>query len=180
MSTNFFTQIAPHLSGVDLVVTIKMIDDKITLSVLPKPRIDDKAKEQIHPLIISDASPEDLDQSFFKAMGTPLEKVTSWSQSMKQFEDDMTKAEQESKRQKKKDDEKKEAIKQADVKLKRANELFGADKCREALTHVEKALVLVPDYDKALKLQKEIKNKLGESISLFSNPKESSTETVES
>lgn len=172
METNFFSQIQTMLEGLDLQMTIKKKDEKLTLAVFSTPRIDDSAKKHIRPLSFV-GTPEELDQNFFSEIKKPMELVSSWSLGMKKFEEGMAQAEAKSQRAKKKEEADRKKTSEVQNLLNKAEPLLKDNKPRQAIPHIEKALKVLPDHVAANKLLKEAQAKAGLGPGLFPVPEPS-------
>ena len=152
---NFFKSIEKHLEGLNLSIVIAKHGDKLAVSVLPQPTCEDKAKENISPLLLTGTANE-LDLEFVTVIQSPLEKVSGITSNILQFEGSVKKMEAESKIKDAAKKEKEEAGKKSDKKLVTAKKWLDKKDYTKALKYVDEALALCDDHKASIEMKKEI------------------------
>jgi PRTRC genetic system protein E len=127
-SEGFFTKIAELLNdSTSVSMTIKKLDDKLTVSLLPKSTSKDEALSKISPIIMS-GSPSEFDTAFFANITASVSKFTEFSTESITFEKSVEEAKEKSAMAKaKKEEAKKEkeaAKKKAEANKEKINELI--------------------------------------------------------
>lgn len=181
LPTNFFSALAPFLGQLELTLTLRQItDERIAVSVLPKPLIADQVKEQIAPVVLT-ATASELDQGFFGCLAAPLARTQDFSQGLVAWEASQKKAEEENRRARQQKEAQQKQRDRADTHLKRGEELLQANKYSEAIKEGEKALVLAPAYEKVQKKLAEWRevSRIHAQASLFGSPPEQAATPVD-
>ncbi|MGB3585502.1 MAG: PRTRC system protein E, partial [Tunicatimonas sp.] len=123
-ATNFFTGISRYTEHSDITLTLrKLPDGRLAVSLLPKPTMDDRVKDQIAPFTLK-ALPSALDEGFFAHIHQPLTQVSAFSVDLSAWEASQKKAEAESQKAKKAKEEEEKKRKKSDTHLARASELL--------------------------------------------------------
>jgi len=137
---NFFQSLLPLLAGLDaLQIAIAEKDGKLIVSVLPKASgVKDKAAAMITPLILTGTA-EEMDQNFISTIQHPVEKVSGFYSTIKNFEQSMEEARKKSDMEKQKKEEERKAI-EKEKKLVEEND----KKAKEILAEVEAELKSSP------------------------------------
>ena len=140
--TQFFTELDPLLNGVDVVLTIRKSGEQVTVSVLAKGDVKDKAAQNIPPFIISGTASE-IDAAFFQTIKQPLQKTAGILTNMSEYEKSQEKADSESAAKKeekaKAEKEKKQRKEKHDKLVKKSAELEKDSKYREAIGALNEA-----------------------------------------
>lgn len=92
---NFFTEIAKHLAGFDLKVSLTKKGDEITVGIFPDHKNADVAGK-MGPLLIKGTADE-LDQGFFDKINPPLETATGLVANIDNYNTELKKLEQDAK-----------------------------------------------------------------------------------
>lgn len=163
----FFTEISKLINGIDLTISIKKQDDQLTVAILPKPRINDSAKDSIKPIILKGTA-DKLDEHFFTEIKKPLENTSTWSVDMKKFEEHMAQVEAQTQRQKQKEMEITKKKNEISNILKNFDSLLEEKNFKQAEESIRKCLKIDPDSTTAKEKQKELRKLTGE-ITLFEN-----------
>lgn len=161
-------EIAKHLDQVDLNINVSKSGDKLIVSVLPKPKTDDPAKEQLTPFVVSGEDYEQVENTLMECLTESLPKVAEITNSMNHYLDGVKEMEAKSKMKEK---AKKEA---KDIEDKIKKKLEGFDKLiEENLDEAEKVVNAVvklnPNSSKSIKAKADLAKAKSESAGdLFS------------
>ena len=82
---NFFKSLDEMLNGAELQLNIKKKGDQLTVMIMPKAEIKDKAIDNIKPLVIT-GTPVELDLDFLSAIKDKIEKATGIMTNIATFE----------------------------------------------------------------------------------------------
>lgn len=144
MQTNFFQHLCSMQIEGDWKLTIKTgAHNRILVSLLlENEKVGDAAKKIIPPLVLKGTAQE-IDERFFEAIKTPIQKTAELLVNMEEFEKALDKAKLESKMEQHKKDEvkkqKDEQQKKYDAAMKKVKELEEAGKHREAYAQLPTA-----------------------------------------
>lgn len=122
--TQFFKHLNEIIGTSDTTMTFRKSGEQITVSVAVKNNTTDKALDMIKPIIISGTADE-LDEGFFAEITRPVQKASGLISNTKDFEENLSKTEKESKvakAAKEKADKEAEVKKKAEQKEKERNE----------------------------------------------------------
>lgn len=92
----FFEQLNELIGTSDTNMTFRKSEDQITVSVSVKNNTNDSALNQLKPVIVTGTASE-LDADFFTVIAKPLQKASGLITNVKEFEENLTKAESETK-----------------------------------------------------------------------------------
>lgn len=165
-------------SNMNLVLTKN--GDKICVSILPKPKINDEAKSNLKPIVIKGIA-EELDEQFHIVLQKPLEKVTGIINNIAEFEKN---AELMAEKSKIAESEKKKVEankKKAEKKVEKAKEYLEKEEFDKAMYTVKEAIELAPKLSSAINLKDEIEEnkKSKQQVDIFSVIDESEKEQKE-
>ena len=133
MTNNFFTQLNQLLNDNEQIsITIKKNNEQLTVSVLPYKNVKDNSISKIKPILFT-GQPDEFDVNFFIELCKPLEKTNTFLSNVKQHEDSLEKAKEESVIAKA-EKEKNKKIREHSIKqLEKAQKYFDEkayDKCK--------------------------------------------------
>ena len=150
-----FVVLEQYLENADLNLVLKKTKNGIVVSILPKPNIKDKAKENLIPLIIKGTSNE-LDQQFIKLITTKLAPTTGIISNIAEFEAQSEEMKAKSEAQKKAKEEKTKADEKSKKELDGADKLLAESKFDECQEKIDKSLKNNEKYKPALELQEKL------------------------
>lgn len=153
-----FKVLEQYLENADLNLVLKKTANGIVISILPKPNIKDKAKENLIPLIIRGTS-EELDQQFLSLITAKLAPATGIISNIAEFEAQAEEMKAKSEAQKKAKEIKTKADEKSKKELDGADKLLAESKFDECQEKINKSLKNNEKYKPALDLQEKI-NKL--------------------
>lgn len=168
----FFKQLDELMSDKTTVhLTILKVDGKLSVSVLPKADIKDKAQSNIKP-IVATGSPEELDSDFIGVISAPLKEATGLLTNISEFEESVAEASKKTDMEdKKKKAEKEDKKKGEDARKKlieKAEKLLTEQKPDGALKEINKALEVKSTFkQKALEKMKKDATAMSGEGSLF-------------
>ena len=161
-----FKQLEPFLKNATLNLVIKQVEDKLIVSILPKPNIEDKSKENLIPLVIK-GTVEELDQEFISLVNTQLTEATGIINNIAAFEAQAKEMKDKSEAQKKAKDIKKKANEASKKELEGADKLLEEKKYDECQAKIDKALKDNAEYKPALSLQKKLDKAKPNQVDIF-------------
>lgn len=189
METNFFQQLSdlPSFENIRLNIQ-KQPDNQLMISLLlTSDSINDNAIQLIPPLVLKGTAIE-LDEGFFKAIATPIQKTSELITNINAYEKALNTAQKESRQQKDKETtrrkEKESKRKKFEEQMKKVDELEKQKKIGEAIGQL-------PDLNQFPEFAEEIKKKSQQlrgqhgTLSLFeepdpeNNPEEPSNEEIQ-
>lgn len=159
MQTNFFSLINTLQIEGDITLNIKCGKHQhLLISVLFKnENITDKASKNIPPMNLK-GTVQEMDDGFFKTIGTPLQKTAALFTNMEAYEKAVEEARVNSKMEQDKTDkhkkEKESGNKKFEAAMKKVTELEQAEKYREAYAQMPK-IEDFPDHEQEIKDKKE-------------------------
>lgn len=177
-----FKFLEQYLNNTNINLVITKNGEEITVSLLPKPKINDEAKSVLKPIIIKGTATE-LDEQFHVILQKPLEKASGVTSNILSFEASVKEMEQKSEAQKKIKEEQEKNKKKADSELEKVDELIKNKDFNKALICIKKSLEIYPEYKKAIELEKQVSEaKTKEQPDIFAqvteeSPKEEIKET---
>jgi PRTRC genetic system protein E len=153
-----FKLLEKYLENADLNLVLKKTANGIVISILPKPNVKDKAKENLIPLIIRGTSDE-LDQKFIQLINTQLEQTNGIISNIAEFEAQAEEMKNKSDANKKIKEAKIKADEKSKKELDGADKLLAESKFDECQEKIDKSLKNNEKYKPALNLQEKL-NKL--------------------
>jgi len=150
-----FKFLEQYLENTNINLVITKNGNQLTVSLLPKPKINDEAKNILKPIIIKGTADE-LDEQFHIILQKPLEKVAGITSNILSFESSVKEMEEKSAAQKKIKEEQKKNEEKANKELEKVDELIKNKEFNKALISVKKALEISSGYKKAIELEKSI------------------------
>ncbi len=155
MNNNFFTQLNQLLNENEQIsITIKKNNDELTVSVLPYKNVKDEAVSKIKPILFT-GKPNEFDTNFFIELAKPLEKTNEFLSNVKQHEDSLEKAKENSEIAKAEKEKQKKVREKSIKQLEKAQKYFDEkeyDKCKFICNQILKD---DPKFSKATQLVKE-------------------------
>ena len=175
---NFFKSINEMLNGAELQLNIKKKGDQLTVMIMPKAEIKDKAIDNIKPLVIT-GTPEELDSDFLSAIKDRVEKATGIMSNIATFEAGVAKLSKDNEVDKKKAELEK---KEKDTRNKKYATLMGKyesfkndKKLKEAIGALKAAKAFSEKPETVEKLNKETIAKLSQGSIFGMDPIEEDT-----
>jgi len=150
-----FKLLEQYLENADLNLVLKKTKTGIAVSVLPKPNVEDKAKDNLIPLIIKGTA-EELDAQFIQLIQPQLQQATGIITNIAEFEAQANELKNKSEAEKKAKDAKKKANENSKKALEGADKLLEENKFDECQAKIDKALQNNDDYKPALTLQNKL------------------------
>lgn len=150
-----FKLLETFLENTTLNLIIKKTSTGIVVSVLPIANVDDKAKENLIPLIIKGTA-EELDQEFMQLIQPELTSVTGIISNVAEFEAHAKEMKDKSEAEKKAKESKKKANETSKKALEGAEKLLAEEKYDECQKAIDKALENNAEYKPAITLQNKL------------------------
>jgi len=150
-----FKLLEQYLENADLNLVLKKTKTGIAVSVLPKPNVEDKAKDNLIPLIIKGTA-EELDAQFIQLIQPQLQQATGIITNIAEFEAQANELKNKSEAEKKAKDAKKKANENSKKALEGADKLLEENKFDECQAKINKALENNAEYKPAITLQNKL------------------------
>jgi len=150
-----FKLLETFLENTTLNLIVKKTSTGIVVSVLPIANVDDKAKENLIPLIIKGTA-EELDQEFMQLIQPELASVTGIITNVAEFEAHAKEMKDKSEAEKKAKESKKKANETSKKALEGADKLLAEEKYDECQKAIDKALENNDEYKPAITLQNKL------------------------
>jgi len=178
MATNFFKGLEHLFPGGDWIINIKAEQDGIkTVSVLPvSAKVEDTSVKTLPPMVLK-GTPAELDNGFFEAIKTPVEKTIGLFNNLAGYEQALEKAKTESRMEKDKQNKDKQAkdkekaaasekTTRYDAQMKKVQELVNQKKIGEAIGQLPKPADF-PDKAEEIKTKDKELRGMHSELSLF-------------
>jgi len=175
-----FKLLEQYLENADLNLVLKKTKTGIAVSVLPKPNVEDKAKDNLIPLIIKGTA-EELDAQFIQLIQPQLQQATGIITNIAEFEAQANELKNKSEAEKKAKDAKKKANENSKKALEGADKLLEENKFDECQAKINKALENNAEYKPAITLQNKLDKAKPEDnqVNIFNVIEEEEIKTIE-
>jgi PRTRC genetic system protein E len=162
-------EIEQHLGSVDVVINITKTGGKFVVSVLPKPKTDDPAKNLLVPFIITGDSAEEVDAKLNENLLKIIPEVAKTTDSMNTYLDRVKEMEAESKMKSEGKKKSEELSKKINKKFEGFDDLIKEKEFDKAEKIIKEVLKMQPNNSKAINGQNDLtKAKSAEAGDLFS------------
>lgn len=162
---SIFKKLSTVLDNQELTLHVKKSNEKLIVTILPKPTVKDDAKDLIIPLILK-GTPEEIDEELVEAI-TVFKSIDKTSNNLAQFENSKKKFEEENKAKKEIADNKKKEVDKAEKELEKVEEYIKNKDFDKAEFLVNNALKIDKNNQKAIMYQEEILRNRPKQVSIF-------------
>lgn len=162
---SLFKQLSTVLDNQELTLHIKKSDEKLIVTVLPKPKVKDEAKELLIPLVLK-GTPEEIDEGLAKAIAV-CESIDQTSNNLAEFEKSKKKFEEENKAKKEIADKKKKEVEKAEKELEKVDEYIKNKDFDKAEFIINNVLKVDDKNKKALAKKEELEKAKPQQVSMF-------------
>jgi PRTRC genetic system protein E len=163
---SLFKELEKLVDGQDLSLHISKKEENLIVTILPKPKVKDEAKDNLIPIVLKGTA-EELDNHMKGDVLNQLKETNESSINLSEFEKSKQKFDDENKAKKEIADKKKKEVEKKEKALDKCDEYIKTKDFDKAEFLIEDLLKLDPKNKKGIKAKEELEKVKPKQVSMF-------------